>query len=443
MMKRIVGIVFAGAILYIGIGAAAASAGETDVLLQKLVEKGILSSSEAQEIKSETSKEMAKIDKQKEEDYKKLAKDSMPDWVKNTKLKGDFRFRYEWTKDKSQQDNSRERIRVRIGEETKINDQAKVGIGIATGKPGDPRSRNVTLGTDNSGTTNTPASSKNIVLDYAYATYAPVDWASLTLGKFQNPLWLPYPNNFWKDDITPEGLAANFNYELTPSVNLFMNDMFFILKNDGRPTSTTHYKEPIMVALQPGANWAVDESTNLKAATTFYYFNLVKGQPPFTNWSSTNTLDSSGNYMFNYNSISPSAELGFKQPFDGFIPYVALFGDGMYNVSSMQDTTFSGRSGFATGVKFGDEKVSDWKQWQTKFIFSRIGRDAWMDIFTDPDRYAGKTNSQALQGMFDFGVGKNSWLRLNYFYATSLTKDTATQTKLPEQLLQLDWNFKW
>jgi hypothetical protein len=360
-----------------------------------------------------------------------------PDWVQNIKLKGDVRTRYEWDKNKGQQDNSRARIRARIGIEAKVNNKLKAGIGIATGRTSDPRSRDITLG--NSSTANTPGSPKDIILDYAYGQYTPVKWFTLTAGKFQNPLWQPF-DVFWDNDITEEGFGVNLSHKLNAKVDLFLNDLFYVMKNDSRTD-----KQTFLEALQPGVNWAVNDKTSLKGALTYYLFESVKGAQKFSDSksgtapyaSSGNTLVN-GRYIYNYNALQPSFELSLKKPFHGLLPYAALFGDYIYNVSRVS----KGASGYDIGIKFGAEKVSDWKQWQGKLAYSVLGRNSRLDILTDNNRYGGNTNSRAFETIFEFGLGKNTTLVLDYYASESLTKTDATGYA-PEQLFQVDWNLKF
>ncbi len=404
-------------------------ASEVDVLLQKLVEKGVLSSSEAQEIRTETNEEIAKQDKEKQEDYKKLAKDTLPAWVQNTKLKGDFRLRYQLDKDKGQEDENRARIRARFGLDTKVNDQVKAGIGIATGKLSDPRSTNVTLGLDSS-STNNPGSFKDITLDYAYGQYTPFNWLTLTGGKFKNPLWQPN-DLIWDGDLNPEGVAAQLSYKLSPQLELFMNDLFFTLFESRTDTS-----DAFMAAFQPGFNYSFTNNLSLKAAAAFYLFNSVEGQAKFTK-QATNTLVGS-NYQYNYDSINPSLELGLKKPFSGFVPYTGLFADYIYNTTNPA----SGKDGFDFGLKLGNEKIEDKGQWQTKLLYAKLGKDAFLDIFPDSDRYNGKTNMKSYEAIFEYGLGKNTSLGLDYYYAESLTANS-NGSYLPQQVLQVDWNLKF
>lgn len=404
-----------------------AAESDVDRLLELLVEKRVLSREDATAFRADLA-----VKKQEE---KQPA--GVPDWVQNIKLKGDVRTRYEWDKNKGQQDNSRARIRARVGIEGKVNSKLKAAIGIATGKSSDPRSRDITLG--NSSSTNTPGAGKDIILDYAYGQDAPFKWVQLTAGKFQNNLWQPF-DVFWDNDLTPEGLGINLSHKLTPKLNLFLNDLFFILKNDSRTD-----KQAFLEAVQPGLNWAVSDNVGLKSALTYYFFKSVKGAAkfsdsksgasPYTN--SGNTLVG-GRYKYNYNSLQLTSELSFKEPLGGLFPFAAVFGDYIRNVSHVQ----TGAGGFDFGLKFGNEKVGDWRQWQAKLVYSKLGRDSWLDILTDNNRYGGDTNSKSLEAILEFGLGKNTSLVLDYYSSASLTKTNAAGYA-PEQMFQVDWNLRF
>jgi hypothetical protein len=324
-----------------------------------------------------------------------------------------------------------------VGLDAKVNNKLTVGIGIATGTTSDPRSRNDTLGA--SSTANTPGSGKDMVLDYAYATYAATNWLSVTGGKFQNPLWQPN-GMFWKGDITPDG--ANFKISKQfGDIEFFVNDMLFLLQNDSRTSA-----EPFLDALQPGVNVKMSDNTAWKTAAAYYYFDHVKKQTTkFANSKSGtspyltagNTISADGTYKYNYTSYQASSELSTKEFFGGFLPYASIFGDYMYNPDPDQ-----GKGGYDAGVKFGNEKVGDKGQWQGKLIYSKLGRDCWLDVLTDSDRYAGDTNSKAYEALVEYGLGKNTSLIVNFFHAQSLTKSVGTGY-IPEQVLQIDWNMKF
>ncbi len=411
--------------------AGAAFAVETDVdrLLEFLIKEKVLTQEKATEFRADLA-----IKKQEE---KQPA--AVPDWVQNVKLKGDVRTRYEWTKNKGQEDNVRARIRARVGIEGKVNSKVKAGIGISTGTTSDPRSRDITLGASS----NYPGAPKGIILDYAYGEYTPFQWLTLTAGKFKNNLWQPF-DTFWDNDLTPEGVGFNLSHKLNSKSDLFLNDLFFILKNDSRTDN-----RPFVNALQSGLNYAINGNTKVKGAFTYYRFNGIKDAVKFSDSKSHstaisspyptggNTLLANNTYKYNYDAIQPSVEIFFKDPLNGLVPYASLFGDYIYNVSNSHPT---GRGGYDIGLKFGDEKVGDWSKWQAKLVYSKLGRDSWLDILTDNNRYGGDTNSKAFEAILEYGLGKNTSLVFDYYYAKSLDK---TNSGNPEQLFQADWNLKF
>lgn len=407
-----------------------AAESDVDRLLELLVEKNVVSADDAAGFRADLAIKKA----EEKSDI------SVPAWVQNIKLKGDARVRYEWDKNKGLTDNSRARVRARLGIEGKANNKVKGAIGIATGKTSDPRSRDATLG--NSSTANTPGAGKDIILDYVYGQYTPSSWLTFTAGKFPNILWQPF-DVFWDNDITEEGFGININRKLNSKLDFFVNDLFFILKNDSRTD-----KQPFVNAFQPGFNLAINDQTGLKSAVSYYKFKstAIKGAQKFsssnsggTGYTTSGNSLSGGRYKYEYDAVQPSFELSFKNPLGGLLPFASVFGDYIYNVARAHPGT--GRGGFDAGFKFGYDKVSGWSQWQAKVVYSKLGRDAWFDSLTDNNRYAGNTNSKAYEGILEYGLGKNTSLVLDYYYAKSLTKGAARYQ--PEQIVQVDWNIRF
>ncbi|RKY42017.1 MAG: hypothetical protein DRP80_07245, partial [Candidatus Omnitrophota bacterium] len=116
--KEIVCLVFAW-LLFIS---SLAYSGEIDILVDKLVEKEILSPGEARAILIETKEEVKK-------DLAKGKLEGLPKWVQRTKLKGDLRLRYQWEDKHDAPDRHRGRYRFRLGLETKVNEAVKVAAG--------------------------------------------------------------------------------------------------------------------------------------------------------------------------------------------------------------------------------------------------------------------------------------------------------------------------
>ena len=452
MRKLLTAIVLIG-FISLGLGMHVSYASEVDVLLQKLVEKGVLSSSEAQEIRTETNEEIAKTDKQKLEDYKAVSKDILPDWVKNTTLKGDFRLRYAYnhTND-SINDNQRGRIRLRFGFETKINDKLTLGVGLATGlaSPND-NPYNATTGNlsrdyaRSANQTFTGAFSKKpIDLDLAYAKYTPEPWVSFVAGKMVNPFWDPEGKFVWDDNIRPEGAALLLNNSWDSHLTTFLNAAYFILDQN-----SSDHDSPALYALQPGASYNFNNDVSLKGAVSFYNWSNVKGRNlPGSSYDTTNknaygnTRDSSGNVVHDFTNLIPQVEIGVKHPLSKFgldaidVPYFSIFGEYMDNLQVSKSGT-----GYVGGFKFGSAKIEKWADWQVQYDYRKIEADAIPDILPDADFYnsvaGGTTGVSGNRLALQWGLGKNTWLAFNIY------RDKAIKTGLQETTFYADWNMKF
>ncbi|MBC8003696.1 MAG: putative porin, partial [Opitutaceae bacterium] len=197
----------------------ASSWGQTaDALIDKLVEKGILSVKEANNLREET-------DKGFNQAYS--VKSGMPDWVTSLKLNGDFRLRYDgayqdddnamigvqppFTSPATAQteDRNRFRYRARFGVTVVMADQFEVGLRLASGDGinavgADPISTNTSF--DNNGT------KKAVNIDLAYAKWTPKDWLMVEGGKMNNEFWMS--DMVFDGDYTPEGAQEKLAYAI-------------------------------------------------------------------------------------------------------------------------------------------------------------------------------------------------------------------------------------
>lgn len=127
------------------------------------------------------------------------AADDLPLWLVNTKLSGDFRYRHEGIDAGGTSARYRNRLRYRLGIETRVNDKVLVGARFASGT-GDPRSTNQDLQDE--------FWPKGIFLDRAYFELTPCSHGWLTAGKFGNPF--VSTDLHWDTDVNFEGGAARW-----------------------------------------------------------------------------------------------------------------------------------------------------------------------------------------------------------------------------------------
>ncbi|MBN3041031.1 MAG: putative porin [Candidatus Omnitrophica bacterium] len=392
-------------------------AGEVDILVKKLVEKGILTNGEAQQILTET----------KEEVRKEIAKgtySSLPSWLQNIKLKGDMRVRYQWEDKTSAEDQHRGRIRFRLGAEAKVNDKLKVFAGLATGGD-DPRSTNQTL--------NNTFDTGDIRLDYAMGEWAAAPWATFRAGKLmgiKDQIMRP-TDLLWDSDINPEGASILFNKQVWDNVGLFMNNGVWILDE-----SSGEENDPYMVVVQPGFKVGLGDlgfigSPTLKMATAWYAIANERGIT--LDWSArTNSLDANGDLLYNYDAVSPSLQLDIDNPLGAVVPYASISVEGIHNPDPNDDN-----NGWAAGIKFGDKKIADFGNWQLAYVYKRLERDAWLDTFPDSDAYSGGTNIKGHEAILSYGIGKNTSIDIDW-YTMERIKGNGRRN-----VFQVDWNLKF
>jgi hypothetical protein len=361
------------------------------------------------------------------------------------KLKGDFRLRYQYDHAKwlagsttnKNGDQNRARIRMRLGIESKVNDKLLVGIGLATGKSDGSadaaRSTNVTLGDGSFG-------KKPIALDYAYAQYSPTPWATLFGGKFKNPLWEP-GDLIWDTDINPEGGAVKLSTtKLLPKTELFLNAGILLTENKNSWSA-----DPTLFAVQPGAVYDLTDTIKVKGAFSFYDFTGTRGKT-LSGTAGTNSGASTA-LWYSYRNIVPAVEISVKDPlkFAGLdIPYFALFGEYVDNIALQPNVNKGSQgTGYMLGFKVGQEKVEKWADWQVRYNYAMLGKDAVLDTLPDSDRYGGKTGMRSHELMFDWGLSKNTWLGIDGYYGWQLKGNFGSTQSKPATVVQVDWNLKF
>lgn len=397
-------------------------AGEVDVLVDKLVEKGVLTPTEGQIILDETKNDVAK-------QIAESRSSTLPLWVQNTKIKGDFRLRNQYEKKHlSAEGRSRGRFRYRLEIESKITNQVRVGAGLASGSS-DPRSNNQTF--ENS--FDTP----DIRLNLAYAEYAPTNWAKIIGGKFKRDAYLWQTTDMvWDSDINPEGGSISLTHPLIGKLDGFVNSgVWTIDEIDGNTGFTnTDHQDPFLVYVQPGVKYE-NNKVDATLAGILYNYSGVKGMS-LENGKSTNTL--TGTVLkYDYDAGGVSAELGVAELFGG-LPMkiderIAIFGDYIDNPDPSSQNV-----GWSAGMKFGNKKVGDPKTWQARYMYVYLGKDAVLDILPDSDRYGGSTDIKGYEGILEYALKKNIILGLDY-YQTQRIKAVHNL----EHLIQADLLFKF
>ena len=425
-------------------GLAAAVAGGTsaqgqtaDALIDKLVDKGVLSQREANELREEVDKDFTRA-------YQ--AKTGMKDWVTSLRMGGDFRGR--WDHINSLDDvegfsnRDRYRYRLRYGVNAVMFDNLEVGLRLASGTVnGNPVSRNQTM-EDN-------GSLKGIGIDHAYARLSPfknnlID-STITVGKMPNPF--VFSDLVFDDDYTPEGAALNTTFLLSSDHAIKFTAAAFSLDE-----VSTSAKDPWMLGAQAryDAKWSpkIETSAGVALLSLWREQNLSNAAVP--NQQRGNTRTAGGILDANYNPVI--ADLGVTYNLESFPFYTGVFpirvaGEGMYN------TALANRNkGFSAGVTLG--KSGKKKTWDLSYRYKYLQGDAWYEEVVDSNTgaiyFAAPTG-----GSTGYGAGTNikgHIVKAQYspydsltfaatYYLTRLIEESPTDSETGRLQVDLVWKF--
>lgn len=244
----------------------------------------------------------------------------LPDWVRRTKISGDFRLRYESSRFPDGNDNTgsfpnfnrinngapfdvagfefsdqlnvdenrqRFRMRARLLMETDLGDGFNVGLRTVTGNDDSPVSPNQTMG-DN-------FNKYSIWLDQAYLKWQSPTFdgnLSVTAGRFPNPFFKT-SELMWDNDLGFDGLAFSVASDLSENVRPFLTAGAFPIFNtafnfpNNEPDkfeSTDRY----LYGAQGGADFVLARNVDAKFGLGYHDFSGVQGEIsdpflPFTN----------------------------------------------------------------------------------------------------------------------------------------------------------------
>ena len=407
---------------FAGIFAAKAHAGDVDVLINRLVEKGVLTRADAEAILKETKEEKKAVKPEEAQVEKTGASETLPAWIRKMDIGGDLRLRYEYrdlNEGKGAGTYNLARFRYRLHVADRLMDNLKVVFGLASSS-GDPRSQNVTFGTGR-GSHGGSFAGEPIAIDLAYVQYAPLKTLTLLGGKFSNPIWTP-SQLIWDTDIKTEGVGANLNISAAPGLKFFVNTDFFTLETHANKT-------PFLFAFQPGVNWEIAPGAHVKLAGTYYNFSDLKGSTPGYS-PKTNTYESGGGLKYDYNLLALGAEAGLDNLAD-ILPYAGVYGEYVHNPDPS-----TGNNGYLVGIKFGDKGIKKAGQWKVSYDYRREGRDAVPDILPESDFFNGYTDVYGHKLTLTYGLAKNIYTALGWFNGRSA--DTGVTSNKKWDVVQVD-----
>lgn len=460
-----------------------AYAGEVDVLINKLVEKGVLSPSEAQIVLDDTKLRVSK-DLAEQKSY------SVPDWTQRIKWGGDLRFRTrgDWAQSTNLAATAlpggpaavlpagspafgdqqwKNQVRGRFYMDAQVNDFTHAFVRFAGGG---------TNANSTNDTFNTFWNKAAVYFDQYYIMFnAPKEVvrdygkyfndAKLWLGRIPNPF--QYSEMVWDPDINPEGVALQYvspdlKMGSLPAVNLYTNAGLLWLDQNAL-FNADHY--PMLWVLQGGIK--TDKfgpfASTVNVSTSIYDFASMTGKfytgTQYATNAGTNSRDIDGAWRYNYELIDVLASIDNDKILDYEFPH-GFYGDFIKNTACADDTV---NNGFLLGGYIGKKNVKEPGDWKIKGEMRYIERDAIPDFMPDSDFYGfgtwrngafpgapldnpnrsnnngiplgGGTNGKGFVLGVDYGLFKNTVLNFKWYWMKPIKSDDLTS---PWSELQMD-----
>ncbi len=283
---------FAGAAAAMALTGTAHAQSRSDILINKLEQKGILTTQEANEMRAE----MAEAETNLLSELP-ASKWKLPDSIKSVELFGDLRLRYERravenptpkyrfgfpTSGATGDTYARERFRyaLRFGLRGDLYDDFYYGFRLE--ESANPRSPWVTFADDSGkstssvmGGTPTDKSNDGLYIGQAYLGWHPSSWYEMTVGRMPQSLYTT--PLVWDSDINPEGAFEKFKGRIGP-VELFADFGQFDYQNPSvaqqAPSSDT-----FLLAWQAGTVVHFGKDMFVKVAPVLYTY-IGRGNGP-------------------------------------------------------------------------------------------------------------------------------------------------------------------
>ena len=423
----------AACLLFVGM----AVAGENNQLIDKLVEKNILTASEAAELQGSI----------------------VPSWVEKIKLGGDLRLRHDtqWRDegtDKYHRD--RERFRLRLKMTAITSETTEIGIRLASGA-GEQNTTNQSF--------DEHARGKDIFIDQAYLNWQATDFLKIAAGKHGNPLFTS--SLVWDPDVNPEGVSESLTFKMSDNAKLFFNLGQWTIEELNEKAFNT---DPTLLTWQLGGQVDLADGTALTLAATYYDFihledlkwkaGLLGDDEDFMGYNNRHgqqmIFDDRGNLLNEFGCLEVCARLKMKKvlpvPVSLFAAYIKNLDQDINDL--VRDGVDPGDSDPARLLAYGgDDRDTGWQigfdagskkksgDLYFEYMYQELEDYAFPAVFVDSDFHGGGTNNKGHKAELVYCLKDNIALAATGFFTER--QDEAKDGKKDEDRIQLDAILKF
>jgi hypothetical protein len=449
-----------------------ATAQSVEALLDKLIQKGVLTEKEAQDLKAESTPSDST-------NQPAASKWKLNDTVKSIQLYGDLRFRYEARSAENVPGSGgagdsylRERFRyaARIGLKGDLFDDFNYGFRLDTSS--NPRSAWITFG-DDSSPSPFAKNSDTVNIGQIFLRWHPYPWLDLTIGKMPQPLYTT--SMVWDGDFSPEGLAEHLHLPAR-NIDFFANFGQFVYQ-DTNPDFGLPSSDTLLLAFQAGAEIKFAEEIKLKVAPVFYAYTRMgrsgglngtftgegfsgintNNAAPFNNAGINNLkiLEVPGEISFGFNHYTARVFEDFAYNFDGRERAEKAAAAGLLPSAFPNDT-----KAWMAGISFGNSapglvngSVSRRNSWEAKAYWQYVEQYSLDVNLLDSDFFEGRANLEGVYGALAYGLTDSIVATMRYGYANRINHHLDTGGTNPDlpilnpirnyHLVQLDLSYRF
>lgn len=339
-------------------------------------------------------------------------------------IKGDLRLRQESKTEEGattsdNKTNNRQRYRLRVGMNYKLDSKLSVKTQLASGT-GEQTSTNQTMGNN--------GAQKQLWIDMAYVEFKPIDALTLFGGRMKNNMWQAYTSDIvWDTDYNPEGLAESIKIPVG-NTRLFFNALQSTI-NEDLVGSSTGTKPQYLFSNQVGITVPVPMDSRVTLAGAIHDFvnersraitatpGKAQGTNTFPNDIRVNEL--SGEFFTNLPVID--------------LP-LSIQGTYIKNTASNDQLTPNDNTGYQAGGILG--KADRKSAFEVAYFKKSSGKDSTEDDIADSD-FPG-TNRVGNIYWVAYGLSDVAGLKAKYFDTKIING-----AKKDIQLLQIDFQVKF
>lgn len=454
----------------VGSFAATAAAQDSGALIDALVRKGVLKDQEAEQIRTQLSRDYAA--------NTPAGKLNLSSSVKELKLSGDVRLRFQHdisetqsgandidsttgkaavaprTNNANSHDNQRDRyrLRLRVNADYKLNDNFYAGFGLQTTQNND--SGNQTMGDG------TYHQNYNIFINKAFIGWNPISGVNVIGGKQVNPFYTT--DMVWDADINPSGFVQRVDLHKLLDLGGFEASIVagqFVVSDSTTESSMKNEsnRDAFTYQVQVQLGIPIGDVAKVTIAPGFYWTNGAKingdggGEYNSTKWSAgDNQLDGMkvllvpGDVSFKLGGLPAKFQWDFAYNRDGADRGRIYAANAATFVPSSQDNM-----AYLAGFQVGENKKKG--DWSALVNYRQVGLSAVDPNINDSDWSLSYTNMAGYKAGFFYNLGDATTVGASYYQGNNLRKDLGGNVfkygpgsqMNSVQVLQVDVNVKF